>query len=255
MDKTGSSPLATDFAASLDWWREAGVDCLFDDEPVHWLEAPAPAPSSAEPSRPQEASPAARKVAAPPPPPPQIGGDTASWPADTEGFRHWWLNEPSLDLGGSGPRIAARGRVGAPTMILVPMPEQEDSESLLSGPQGALLGSFLGKAGVAGEDVYLAAALPRHMPHPPWPDLHRAGLGAILLHHIGLAQPQRVLLLGNHIPPLFGHDPAQNPAFSLNLNHGGGSVRALAARSLEHMLSIPSARTRFWRDWQNWTDG
>jgi DNA polymerase len=93
------------------------------------------------------------------------------------------------------------------------------------------------------------------MPHPDWSGLMRAGLGKIALHHAAIARPERILLFGNDVLALLGNNPAQNPAFLLNLNHQGRSVPALAARSLEHMLNIPSARLRFWRDWLDWTDG
>lgn len=254
MDRSPLSPLANDIAAALDWWREAGVDCAFEDEPVNWLKPPETAPQAAPPPREQPMQTTARPAPAAPPVP-AIGGDRDAWPDSAEAFAPWWLSEPSLDFGGSGPRVPPRGAPGAALMVLVPMPEREDRDTLLSGPQGELLARFLGKAEVATEGVYFAAALPRYMPHPDWSGLRQAGLGRIVQHHIALARPQRVLLMGNDIPPLLGHNPAQNPAFSLDLNHRGGSVPALAARSLEHMLNIPSARSRFWREWQDWTTG
>ncbi len=249
MDRSVSPSLADELAAAQEWWREAGVDCVFGDEPVQWLKDPVP---EAEPPP----AVAARAEAVPAAPPaPAIGGEEAGWPADPEAFARWWMTEPSLDTGGADSRVPPRGAAGAKVMILVPQPEREDRERLLSGPQGRLLASFLDAAGIAEENTYLASALPRHMPHPDWSGLMRAGLGKIALHHAAIARPARVLLFGNDVLALLGNNPAQNPAFLLNLNHQGRSVPALAARSLEHMLNIPSARSRFWRDWLDWTDG
>lgn len=250
MDRAASPSLADELAAAQEWWREAGVDCVFADAPVQWLKDPTPdaeAPQAAPLPRIEE-RPA-------PPPPPSIGGTQTDWPTDPAAFAQWWLAEPSLDSGGANPRIAPRGGAGAKLMVIVPQPEAEDRELLLSGPQGRLLASFLNAAGIADNEIYVASALPRHTPHPDWQGLTRAGLGKIALHHAAIARPERVLLFGNDVLALLGNNPAQNPAFLLNLNHQGGSVPALAARSLEHMLNIPSARSRFWRDWLDWTDG
>ena len=40
---TPLSDLASDYAAALDWWREAGVDSDYVDEPQAWLREPATA--------------------------------------------------------------------------------------------------------------------------------------------------------------------------------------------------------------------
>lgn len=242
-----SLSLAEQLTAAQQWWREAGVDCAFADEVATWLEspekpapaAPAPAPASRKPE------PAAK---------PMIGGDPAGWPQELAAFAEWWLAEPSLDAGGASPRVLPRGPVGAKLMALVPQPEAKDRERLLSGEQGKLLASFLGRAGIDENEVYVAAALPRHTPMADWRELHGRGLDKVLRHHIELARPERAILFGQDIISLFGHNPAQNRVFSLDFNQEEGSVRALAARSLDHMLKIPSARSRFWRDWLDWTD-
>ena len=239
--------LAEQVAAAHDWWREAGVDQLFADEATVWLE---------EKPEPAAAAPAAKSAAPPPPPPePTIGGAPASWPTELAQFAQWWLAEPSLDHGGAAPRVPPRGPADAKLMVLVPEPEKEDNERLLSGEQGNLLASFLKNAGVAEDEVYFAAALPRHTPMADWRGLHRTGLGKIILHQVELVAPERLILFGRDVTALLGHDPAKNTQFLLNFNHQGGSVRALTARSLDHMLRIPPARKRLWQDWLDWTDG
>lgn len=246
----GHSPLtlAEEFAAAQEWWREAGVDLAFEDATAHWLKereeqvaAEAPPPVVAP------------KKAPPPPPRPKIGGEAESWPQTLETFAEWWLTTPSLDAGGARPRIAPRGSRQAKVMILVPEPEAGDNETLLSGPVGKLLSSFLSAAGIAAEETYLAAVLPRHTPHPDWAQLAETGLGAITLYHIGLAAPQRVLAFGRDILPLIGHDPAQTTGFLPEINHQQGSVPLLAERSLDFLLARPAARAGFWQRWLDWT--
>ena len=251
MERDTSSSLADQLAAAQEWWREAGVDCGFADEPASWLETP----QSRAAAEPPASVPTAMPAKPAPPPKPVIGGDPAGWPVDLAGFAQWWLEEPSLDLGGARPRVPPRGPARAKVFALVPQPEAEDRERLLSGEQGKLLASFLRNAGVDEAQVYVASALPRHTPMPDWRELRAAGLDAVLRHHIELARPERVILFGQDVISLLSHDPPQKPAHSLDFNQQRGSVGALAARSLEHMLRVPSARKRLWQDWLDWTDG
>ena len=249
MDRNASSSLAEYVGSTVDWLREAGVDCSFDDEPTSWLKAVETAPKGIEQPKKPVKQPAA------PPPPPRVDGSEDNWPTDLVAFGQWWMAEPSLDAGGATPRIPPRGKSGARLMVLIAHPESEDRGELLSGPQGRLFANFLKAANIADDDVYFASGLPRHTPHADWQALSASGFGKIALHHITLAKPERVLLFGQDILALIGNTPAQNASLSLNLNQEGSSIPALAARSLDHMLNIPSARARFWRDWLDWTDG
>ncbi|MBO9499681.1 MAG: hypothetical protein J7496_15255 [Novosphingobium sp.] len=248
MDGRSAFTLAEELAAAQAWWAEAGIDLAYEDAPARWLKE-----SGAEPSA-DPSAPATRAAKAPPPPPaPTIGGPSADWPQTLEAFAGWWLTEPSLDAGGPRPRIAPRGAKGAKLMVLVAEPEAGDSDTLLSGPLGGLLQSFLSAAGIAPERTYLASALPRHTPHPDWAGLIAAGLGSIALHHVQLAAPERVLLFGKDILPLLGHDPAQTSQYLLQINQQGASIPLFADRSLEFLLARPAARAGFWQRWLDWT--
>jgi uracil-DNA glycosylase len=233
-----------DLAAALAWWRDAGVDHDYADAPHAWLkpaveeaaEIAAPAPH-AEPAPPRE----------------RIGGDPAEWPKDLAAFAAWWLSEPLLDGGQVAGRVAPRGAAGAKIMVLVDHPEAQDSEQLLSGPQGKLLGAILAALGIGPEQAYIAAALPRHMPLPDWPALGEAGLGDITAHHIALAAPKRLLVLSSHVSSLLGHDPANSSGFLPNLDQEGAKVPALVAPGLESLAARPRGKARLWQallDWQ-----
>jgi len=242
------SPLEADITAALDWWREAGVDAVYTENPQGWLTDPATQAVDA----PADAKRTEQPVA---PPAPAIGGPRANWPQDLATFRQWWLTEPSLDEGGLAPRIAPMGEAGADLMVVVSMPEEGDRETLLSGPQGELLDGFLTAAGLPADKVYRAGALPRHTPLADWAELDRAGLGAILAHHVALAQPKRLLVLGRVILPLCGHDPAQGAQKLRSFNHEGGRVPTLYEVGLERLLSNWQSRARLWQRWLEWTDG
>jgi DNA polymerase len=187
--------LRDQLAAAFAWWREAGVDCGFHDEPMRWL-APAVAEERAQPP-----AQAARRKDPPAPPPEEARPalDRAAWPQDLASFAAWWLAEPSLDDGRVTGRVPPRGRQGAELMIVAPEPEHEDRERLLSGPQGRLLEAVLLAAGMAADDVYVASALPRHTPMVDWAAARARGIGEVLAHHIGLAAPKRLIAFGGNV--------------------------------------------------------
>ncbi|ANY20796.1 hypothetical protein A6F68_02296 [Tsuneonella dongtanensis] len=234
----------------LDWWREAGVDAVFRDDPHAWLTDP-----DAAAEEPIEAP--QRRIADEVPPialEPTIGGPRESWPTDLAAFQRWWLAEPSLDEGGLSPRIAPAGEAGADLMVLVAMPEEMDRETLLSGPHGKLLDGFLRAAGLPGEKVYKAAVLPRHTPLADWAQIERQGMGELLAHHVALVRPKRLLVFGRNILPLCGHDPAQGAQKLRSFNHEGGRVPSLFAAGLERLLGNGQLRARLWQHWLDWTE-
>jgi len=238
--------LAEQIAAAQDWWREAGVDSDFADEPRNWLERPA----EAQPALP----PAATAIMAEPPVPP-LGGDAAAWPQSLTDFASWWLTDEALETAGAGPRVPPRGAANAELMVLVPMPEESDAERLLSGPQGRLVGNMLMAMGIADDAAYLAAALPRHARHPDWQALASRDLGKIMLHHVNLVAPKRLLVLGRAMLPLFGHGSAQPGQKPLPIQLQGSSVPGLVSFGPENLLETPRFRAALWRGWLDWTGG
>jgi DNA polymerase len=138
-------------------------------------------------------------------------------------------------------------------MVLVPEPEREDTGMLLSGPQGRLLDAILGAMGLARDAVYVATVLPRHTPHADWTAIAARGLGEVARHHIGLAAPQRLIVFGNIIPPLIGHDPAHSPATFAEFYHEGGNIPVLAVRDLAVLLERPRWKAGLWQSWLEWS--
>lgn len=237
--------------AALDWWRDAGVDHAFVDDPQDWL-AEARKPKDAAPPAPmkplrelaaeRDDSPTVVKVSA-----------KADWPQTLEAFGPWWLTEPALAPSGLN-RLLPVGGCGADLMILVPMPSADDGDALLSGRAGRLLDAMLAAFDIDRSRTYIASALPAHVPMPDWQHHKQAGLGDVLLHHIALAAPKRLLILGaSGVSALIGHDPT-NLAQSLRaINQEGPPIPALPAWDLEAMLQRPSLKGSFWGRWLEWT--
>ncbi len=252
MDNRAKPDISAALAGALDWWRDAGVDCAFVDEPVRWISQL----EQAEPEEGQETPAATRKppaAKAAPASSPAPAIDRADLPADLPGFAAWWLNEPALADGPTGARIAPRGAAGAELMIVVPEPEREDREQLLSGPQGRLIDAMLAAMGLDENTVYLASALPRTMPGADWEELAAKGMGQVLSHHIALVKPKRLALFGANILALIGNGPPQGPADLRIFNHEGSSTPMLASRSLAALLEQPRWKARIWQAWLDWT--
>lgn len=242
--------------SATDWWKDAGVDRLFNDQPTSWLHD-MQAEVRAEPTPPHvDDAPGSKAIqsvhiiaaaAASPFP------DRASWPKGLEEFIPWWLSEPSFDAGGTNPRIAPRGPVNAELMVIVPGPEAEDQEFLLSGAHGGFLDAMLDAMGIAPGKVYRASALPRHTPLADWNLLAEQGLGDIVRHHVDLVAPQRLMVLGQNILPLLGHDMAQSPAHLRFLAHGNTHIPVLAGWDIGSLLGRAKARSGIWQRWLEWT--
>ena len=227
------------------------MDLDFHDEPEDWLAPPPTAESETEHDPPPPPPPAeTRRTLAPRTAPPL---DLEGMPADLEAWRGWWLSAPALDGGRTSGRVPPRGAAGAPLMILVAQPEAGDSETLLAGPQGRLLDAMLRAMGLARDAVYIASALPRHMPMADWEELAAAGLGAALVQHVKLAAPERLIAFGGNILPLFGNDPPLSAHSSREFNLEGRTIPLLVARDLES-LERGSWKARFWHDWLAWAN-
>ena len=239
--------LQNQLAAALDWWRDAGVDYDLGDIPEAMLAKPdtrpeAPVSHPAASTRKSEAVGNAL--------PPQVGGKREQWPDTLTDFAHWWLTEPSLDAGGMAPRVPPRGTAKAPLMVIVPMPEANDTERLLGNRQGELVGNMMRAMGLTDDTTYLASALPRHAPHTDWSHLKTSGMGEVLLHHIALVQPGRVLVLGRDICDLLGLDRKQG---AKTIDADSGTIQILASFAPEGLLENTRLRSDLWRRWLDWT--
>lgn len=234
------SDLAADYAAALDWWRAAGVDLDFNDEPRAWGTEPelavAAPPEPPPRTVPRVAAPALERALARDPPSP-LGGDPGRWPADLAGFREFWMTEPSLDPGALADRVAPLGEAGADLLLLTGQPDEGDREALLSGEQGALVGRMLAAMAVDESRVYFASALPRVTPMPDWIELASRGLAALTCHHLRLAAPRRVII--------FGKGPSMLAAEC--------GLPMLAAPQLETLARSAAHKRRFWKQWLEWS--
>ena len=163
--------------SALDWWAEAGVDVLADDEPRNWLAAAAN-PIAAAPAAPAQAA--------------------TALPDTLAAFRAFLLADTAL-TGGAPGRLDAAGDPTSGIAIVVDMPESEDrtSGSLLSGEVGALFDRMMGAIKLSRDQVYLIPFSPARPTTGRLTEGEIKKLTPLLLHHLALASPRKLLLLGD----------------------------------------------------------
>ena len=264
--KRREPPLPELAKAALDWWLEAGVDSDFSDRAQGWLKdgADVTEDGSGEASAPAEKSPkmparAPQKTLAPAD---RIThgslaentlGEPRDWPTDFSQFNEWWLTNERLADGDTRLAIPPDGPQSAPLMIIVPHPNEADREALLEGQAGAFLASMLAAMGLTRRHVYVASVLPRYTPLPDWDAASARGLGSLARHHIALAQPERVLLLGRFLLPVVTGGEAENVRAPTTLDAGSAKIPLLAAQPLGALARSAQRRRRFWDSWLDWT--
>jgi DNA polymerase len=214
------------------------------------------------PSRPGDT--ADRRKGAPLAPPPETAaaarpdllGDSP--PADLAAFRQWWMETPGLAPSPAYVRVPPRGAAGARLMVLVPQPEAEDGERLLSGPQGRLLAAILAAMGMSEGEVYIAAALPCHTPLADLPALAMGGWDAVTARHIALVRPKRLVAFGTGLAAMLGTEAGaglERPGDRAlrEINQTACKTPVIISETLDAMMDMPRLKSRFWRRWMEWS--
>ncbi len=225
-------------ASALDWWHDAGVDVTVGDEGFAWLE-------TAE--RLAEARQAAR-TAPGPATAPAIPPDAL--PGDAPAFAAWRIGETVPEARWGGAAIAASGPAGADLLVFVDCPERDDRELLMEGDVGRLFDRMLAAIGRSRADTGLASVCVRRPTTGRVPRDTEARLGEIARHHVALAAPQRLLVMG---------DAASRAILAMNvadargrfhaLNHKDGKVtQVVASHHPRFLLDRPAAKAEAWKD-------
>jgi len=219
-------------ASALDWWMGAGVDTLVDEAPRDWLAPPAPAPAHD----------------APPPAPVAPPALPATLPE-----LHGWL-ATSDALPGDPPRTQRLAPIGDPAgglMIVLDMPEQGDAEAdaLLGGEAGLLFDNMLAAIGFGRTSAYIAPFVPARAPGGRIAASVGQRLAAIMRHHIRLAAPRALLVMGDEaaFPLLGARVPAARGGLR-DLNLDGVTVAAIATFHPRFLLRNPVRKADAWMD-------
>ena len=222
-------------SSTLEWWSDAGVDMLVEDEVRDWTARPAPRP---------EQAPAAPAIAAPQPAPhvPEALPDTL------DAFIAWRLSDAAPEARWMSPRVPPAGAAEAEWTVLVDMPEPEDSDTLMSGPAGRLLDRMLLAVGLSRADVYLASlAVARPVTGQITAD-EGPRLAELARHHLSLVKPRKLLLLGQAasraVPETGGGFTGKS---LIVVNHFGQDCAVVATHHPRFLLERPAFKGEAWR--------
>jgi DNA polymerase len=222
-----------ELASALDWWRDAGVDTLVDDEPRDWLARTAPRAEAPDVETPPVAE--------------------APLPDTLEAFLAWRMADAAPEAGWLSPLVGPSGPAGAEWMVLTDMPEPGDGETgiLLGGAPGRLLDRILASIGVARDSVHIAPLAFARPLTGQIPGDEERRLIELARHHIALAAPRRLLLLGqaaNRVRTTTNGSASGNGEevinhFGRNKEH---AVEVVAIRHPRFLLEQPAAKAEAW---------
>ena len=219
---------AAEAASVLGWWIEAGVDVAIQEKPRAWLgEGAAPA---------QEPQPS------PAPAPEQ------ELPASLETFRSWLGETSAIPLARPGARrVLPQGVEAAEIMLLADLPAAEDlaGDQPIAGPAWELTQRMLAAIGFTPERAYVANLSCLNSPGARLSakDLERCA--AIARHHVALARPKRLLLLGDGPCRALLGKPLTAARGHVHKVEGVRSVATFPPRLL---LDRPSNKALAWKD-------
>ena len=241
MDLGGNLQASSAHLASLmAWWEEAGVDMLVEEAPRDWLAPRPPSPATA------------MRIDATARPPASVAPAAAPFPDRLETFQAWLATSDTIALPLSA-RIAASGDPGSGLMVLVDLPEAGDAAAglLLSGAAGELFDKMIAAMGRDRRSLYLAAMAPARPAGGYVDNAAGALFGRLARHHVGLARPRALLLMGEQPSRSFlglGFVEARGRVHEIDV--GGHATSAVATFHPRTLLQHPQQKRRAWEDLQ-----
>jgi uracil-DNA glycosylase len=219
-------------ASALDWWHDAGVDTLVQDDPRDWLAPPAPAVTT----------------------PVAVRSDPVpNAPTDYAGFWSWRLGDDAPEQEWGVATLPPEGPLDADLLVLV---DHANDETLLGGLEGALFDRILTAIGRNRADVCIAALAHAR----PLADTLTADVVPQLAERAGLLlslTPAKTVLLVGHATSraMLTTDGAPVPVGLHGINQHGREIQALAIAHPRFMLKHPQVKRETWRCLQSLLGG
>lgn len=228
--------------ALMAYWTLAGLDGVVGEQPVNWLR---PASSSGS-SHISASANVGTSVASHLPSTP-----VEAFPDTLDAFHAWLADSTTLpESRWIGRRVLPTGPQAAPLMVILDVPDESDGtdNGILRAEADRLLTAILRAIGVDRNDAYVASLA---VIRPVGGILDAEMLMRLskrMRHHISLARPGAVLLLGDGTSRAL--DPTGTPSGSRyipHINHDSGTIRGVATFHPRLMLNQPSAKAECWR--------
>ncbi|MES2173771.1 MAG: uracil-DNA glycosylase family protein [Pseudomonadota bacterium] len=221
--------------AYLAWWQLAGVDSAIGESPVNWL-------------RPVAAGAATMTAAA-------IAAPVVEKPRTLESFLEWLAHDPAQpERRWAGAQIAPTGPAQAALMVVTDLPDPADigEGRLLADRAGMLFDAMLRAIGLDRDAIHLASLFTARPPGGMVEASDLAHAADRMRTHVALAQPHRLLLIGDRtIRALMPTDGGASPDSLRQFNHDGGIVSAIATFHPRLLLTQPAAKAECWRTLQS----
>ena len=188
--------------ALLDWHVDLGADEAIGDVPINRYDVPKEAPKVAKPA-PAESAPVVMHQG---PDPVAVARQLAQGAQDLDGLRAAMAAFPHCDLkNGARNLVFSDGIAGARVMVIGEAPGREEDQQgkPFVGPAGQMLDAMFAAIGHTRADetnpIYITNVLPWRPPQnrDPKPD-EVAMMLPFLERHIALANPEFLVLMGNH---------------------------------------------------------
>ncbi|MCF3642859.1 uracil-DNA glycosylase, partial [Rhizobium sp. TRM95111] len=150
--------------------------------------------------------------------------------------------------------VFADGNPKPDVMIVGPMPNADDDRDGLafSGRQGAMLERMLQGIGLSRSAVLLTNVIPWRPPGNRVPSPREADIcRPFIERQIALAEPNRLLILGNFAARFFFGGPEtihQVRGLWREIHIGGRSIPAFATLHPQDLLSAPISKRLAWQD-------
>ncbi|TFI59268.1 uracil-DNA glycosylase [Sphingomonas parva] len=249
----GNDPLSpADAASVLQWWSDAGVDVLIDEQPRDWLRPEPVRPAVFETTAPAPEAPASRARATPPAAP--ADAPPEALPDQLDLFQAWLRTSDRLSFAApAAPRVCPAGDPASGLMIMTDMPSAEDctTGTLLSGESGRLFDRMLAAIGRDRDSIYLAALSCLRSPDGRLASDAARNCTTLALHHAGLVQPKALLLLGDACSKaLTGLAMAQARGRWHEVRTQSGPIKALVSLPPSFLLTHPAHKALAWADLQ-----
>ncbi len=246
--------------STLDWWLTAGVDTLIEETPRDWLIKPfSPTLTSSQRMLGSQGLTVPQLQT---PEMPATAGVTVSssgaLPGDLEALRHLYETQSDLPFAGSGTtRVLPTGNPASGLMMLADMPTGDDAAAgvIFSGDAGLLFDRMLAAIGRDRASIYLATLSCLAAPGGRLDAATADDCGALARHHLRLAGPTRVLLLGEaatRVMTGLSLPAARGRVHAIDLGGDAGEqrVNAVATYHPRYLLTRPAAKAGAWSDLQ-----